>query len=179
VAAMTVMTLQQIEAPPEGYPEDPYLTMSDEAAAFLATAWQRIESYIAWRYSVRDVQWTVEGCGDWLPPLKPATIETVEQWRNEAWEAATVPPSPLGGYCLPGGTYRLTGTCGPADVPEIVAEAVKRLAEHMAATTGANGAGLRTENIDGVWSGEFDSRAKARALVDSGAADLLRNYRRA
>jgi hypothetical protein len=49
----------------------------------------------------------------------------------------------------------------------------------MAATIGANGAGLRSENIASVWQGEYDNRAKARALQDSGAADLLRSFRRA
>ena len=63
-------------------------------------------------------------------------------------------------------------------MPEAVNEAVRRLAEYWAAV-GTDRAGLRSENVPGVWQGEYDNRALARAITDSGAADLLRNYRRA
>ena len=97
---MTATTLQQTEAAPESYPEDPYLNMSDEAGAYLVPAWQRIEAWICWRYSSRDVTWIVEGPGDWLPPLRPAQIDTVEEWQGAAWEEVTLDPSPLGGFIL-------------------------------------------------------------------------------
>ena len=31
--------------------------------------WQRIESYVAYRWTPRAVTWIVEGCGEWYPPL--------------------------------------------------------------------------------------------------------------
>ena len=45
------------------------------------------------------MQWTVEGPGEFVPPLSPATISTVEVWSSaDAWEVVTLTPSPLGGY---------------------------------------------------------------------------------
>lgn len=173
---MTATTLRQDEAAAEDYPE---VDVSTEAEPFLPAAWARIEAYIARRFAARVVTWIAEGPGDWLPPLKPATITSVEEWRGSTWEETTLDPSPLGGFVLKGcGPYRFTADVGDdADVPPLIVEAVKRLAEYFA-VIGFDGVGLRTENVDGVWSGEHDNRARARALQDSGAADLLRNYRR-
>jgi hypothetical protein len=64
-------------------------------------------------------------------------------------------------------------------VPAIVWEAVKRLAAYLSAKAGTPGA--RSESIS---AGSIDiSRTRseswmARAMANSGAADLLRNYRR-
>lgn len=175
---MTATTLRQDEAAPEAFPDDP--EVSDEAVAFLETAWQRVESYIAWRFSPRVVTWIAEGPGDWSPPLTPATITTVEEWRGSTWEETTLDPSPLGGFVLKGcGPYRFTGDVGDdVDVPPLINEAVRRLAGYMAAASESSHPGLRSENVPNVWSGDYDARAMARALQDSGAADLLRNYRR-
>ncbi len=174
------VTIRQTEGPPEYYPDPPDGLSTAAAAIDQATIWQRIESYIAARYSVRDVEWLVEGCGDWCPPLKPATVATIAIWRDDAWQVVDdVRPSPTG-YVLAGaGPYRFAGTVGLDDdeVPGLVLEAYRRLAEYLAAVV--DKPGLRSENIPGIWSGEFDNRAKARALQDSGAADLLRNFRRA
>ena len=176
---MTATTLQQTETTPDDYPE---VEVSTAAEPFLPAAWTRIETYTAVRTSERDVSWIVEGCGEWVPPLKPATIATVEIWEADAWAAVTLRPSHLGGYVLPGdGPYRFSGTAGDddADVPADLAEAVRRLAEFMAAASESSHPGLRSETVPDIWTGEYDNRATARALQDSGAADLLRNYRRA
>ncbi len=176
---MTATTLRQDEAAVEDYPE---VDVSTEAEPFLPAAWARIEAYIAWRYSPRVVSWIAEGPGDWQPQLRPATITSVEEWRGSTWEETTLDPSPLGGVVLKGcGPYRFTADVGvdEADVPPLVAEAVKRLAEYLAATAGTDGAGMRSESIPDVWQGEYDNKARARALQDSGAADLLRGFRRA
>jgi len=174
------VTLKQIESPADDYPAAPDGLSTAATAIEAAVVWQRLESWIAWRWSVRDVEWIVEGCGEWVPPLTPATIATTEVWAGEAWEAVELRPSPLGGYVLPSvGPYRFAGTVGvDDDVPANVLEAFRRLAEYFAAL-GFDGVGLRTEEVPGVWQGEYDQRARARALQDSGAADLLRTYRRA
>ncbi len=172
-------TLKQEEAAPASYPTtSPAVTGND-------VAWQRIEPYIAHRYTEREVVWTVQGPGEWHPPLKPAAITKIEIWSDGGWEDITAngpDASPLG-YCLDHGPYRFTATVGggsPAPtVPAVVWEAVKRLAAYMAAKAGTPGA--RSERIS---AGSIDiarTRSEswmASALQNSGAADLLRNFRR-
>lgn len=179
------VTLKQTETSPAAYP-DPPPGLSAEATAILDAVWRRIEAYVAFRTTERDVVWIVEGCGPWVPPLTPATIATVEIWEADAWTAVTLPPSPLGGYVLPGeGPYRFTGTAGDddADVPADLAEAVRRLAEYMAAAADLEHAGARTvsEAVPDVYSSTVERSPAwmAQALINSGAADLLRQYRRA
>jgi hypothetical protein len=179
---MGATTISAIEGTPEAWPDAPDGLSTDAAALDPALIWQRLESYIANRYSERTVEWIAEGCGEWRPTLKPATIATVEIWRGESWEVTTLGTSPLGGYMLPGvGPYRFTGTAGEddADVPPIVLEAFRRLAEYTAGIEFEH-LGVRSESVPDVWQGEYASPSwRARALQDSGAADLLRTYRRA
>jgi len=176
---MMATTISQIEALPEAYPASPD-GLSDAAAAIAETVWQRLESYIAHRWSARDVTWVVEGPGEWVPPLKPATISTVEVWSSaEEFETCSLAASPLGGYWLPcTGPYRFAGTVGSGEVPARVNEAFKRLAEYLAAEPVSPG--VIAEAADGVATFTYAGPAfMARALQNSGAADLLRPYRRA
>jgi hypothetical protein len=179
---MMAITVKQQEGTPSSYPA--ITGLSTAAAAILAVAWQRVESYIAHRYTSRSIAWTVEGPGEWLPPLAPATIATIEIWANGEWEAVPdVTPSPRGGYWLPGrGFYRVTGTLAageaPLPVPAAVSEAVKRLAEYMAQR---GKAGARSDRITVGSVGlavTHDEAWRARAIENSGAGDLLRPYRR-
>ncbi len=177
--------IRQIESLPAEYPTAP-VGLSSAVAALVKVAWQRIEPYIAWRFSPRAVTWIVEGPGEWLPPLKPATISGVEIWSGpDEWEAVTAMASPLGGYCLPAtGPYRFTATVGSevsVAPPGIVQEAVKRLAEYLAAEPDKPGATSERTDIPGVINMEVSRLAtwRARAMQNSGAADLLRPYRRA
>jgi hypothetical protein len=143
--------------------------------------WQRLESYIAWRFSERSVTWIAEGPGEWLPPLNPAVVSTVELWADEAWQVTTLSLSPLGGYMLPGcGPYRFTATIGGGgDPPAGVLEAYRRLAEYLAAVKLRPG--VRSESVH---AGDIEVKtmrsltAIAEALQNSGAADLLRTWRR-
>jgi hypothetical protein len=188
--AMMATTIKQTEAAPESYPDLPSPSPLSAAAAALdpEMIWQRIEAYVAWRWTPRAIVWTVEGPGEWCPPLTPATIATVEVWsRAGEWEAATLTPSPLGGYCLPcTGPYRFTGEGGGGsplpDVPAIVIEAFRRLAEYAAARPGKPGA---TEESISIGGGSLSKSVRrsaswmARAMDNSGAGDLLRAFRRA
>ncbi len=170
-------TLQQIESAPESYPV--------LSPAVPDEVWQRIEQWIAYRFTPRSVVWTVEGCGEWVPPLKPAVISQVEVWSSAGeWEVCTPPAAPLGGYWLSAtGPYRFTATVGGGSplptVPAIVAQAAQRLATYMASKAGT--AGVRSERIQ---AGSIsiqrsrDASWQAQAMTNSGAADLLRNYRR-
>lgn len=146
---------------------------------------QRIEAYIAHRFSSRDVEWIVEGPGEWCPPLIPATISTVEIWNGLAWESVTAPDSPLGGYWLSGsGPYRFAGTVGErvGRVPAAVHEAYDRLSAYMDGMSESTPSALSVSlTIPEVESKTIERDAKwiARAMQNSGAADLLRPYRRA
>lgn len=103
-------TIRQDEEMPEEYPDVPSGLSAAAQALGLDLVWQRIENYVACRWTARDVTWIVEGSGEWVPPLKPATVATVEIWQSDTWQAVTLSPSALGGYELPGhGPYRFKG----------------------------------------------------------------------
>lgn len=173
-------TIKQIEAVPETYADVTQFwrvaKLDSDAPVSDAQIWQRIEAYTAHRWTPRQVVWTVEGEGDWTPPLTPATITSTEKWEGGAWVAVTLPDGPYG-LCLPSdGPYRITATVGGGDVPAAVGEAFKRLHEYTRGINDSfkNEPAFITSGDDTVatnWTG--------RALQLSGAADLLRNYRRA
>lgn len=176
-------TIKQTESLPEEYPDLPENFLNAAAAALdPAMIWQRLESYVSHRWSERDVEWIVEGAGQWEPPLSPATVTKAEIWRGEAWTELTLPAAPLGGFLLSGhGPYRFTATVGDddADVPAAVLEAFKRLAEYSAQSRGK--AGARSERIGAGSISLSHSRSPswlAEAIQNSGAGDLLRPYRR-
>lgn len=175
-------TLKQTEAIPVAFPATPSGLSAAAQALSAAAIWARIEAYVTTRWSSRAVVWTVEGPGEWVPILTPATIATVEKWTGTAWETFAPDPSPLGGYQLACATHRFTGTVGAGPVPEAANEAFRRLAEYLASTDDAPaGVSDFTWTLGGGAMSENFSRAPtwiARAIINSGAADLLRPYRR-
>jgi len=180
-------TIQQIESAPGAYPALPYSdpdTIPADITAIGDTVWQRIEAYTAYRYTARNVAWVVEGPGEWHPPLAPATISTVEIWSHRAadWETATLDASPLGGYWLPcSGPYRFTASVGSGTVPASINEAFRRLTDYLLADPGTAGATFDYRSLAGgalMERIERDAAWMARALQNSGAADLLRPYRK-
>lgn len=180
------VTLKQMEDIPASYPvmelyahrnTGNFALMEEDAVIDPALIWQRIEAWTSHRWTPRSVVWTVEGHGEWDPPLIPATITLVEVWEMGAWSEITLNPSPYGGYEFMGdGPYRITATVGGGDVPEVVQEAFRRLHEY-------------SRGIAEQWRGDAAYRQSgdtemvtnwtAKALQLSGAADLLRPYRRA
>jgi hypothetical protein len=176
-------TIKQVESEPESYPPAPSGLSAAAAALDAAMIWQRIEHFIAYRYSARAVVWIAEGGGAWFPPLAPATIATIERWEAGAWvEDASLCASPMGGYVLQAATYRFAGTVGPETpaAPAAVVEAFRRLAEYMAAKPGKAGAAFESVNAGSVsTSVRRDPAWLAMAMQNSGAGDLLRTYRRA
>jgi len=182
---MAAITIQQTEAAPNSYPDAPSGLSTAAQALDADMIWQRIEAYLTHRWTERSVTWIAEGPGEWVPPLVPATIATVEVWSSaDEWETATIAASPLGGYFLPAtGPYRFTGTVGsgsPAPtVPAAVDEAFRRLAEYMAADVGTAGATSEQTNVGPITLSHRRSASwMAMAMQNSGAGDLLRPYRR-
>jgi hypothetical protein len=184
------VTIKQTESLPDAYPASPEspASLSAAAEALADVAWQRIEAYITHRWTERAVEWIVEGPGEWTPPLKPAAIAITQVWSSRAneWESVTLSASPLGGYYLSvTGPYRFGGIVGggsPApEVPAAVLEAHRRLCEYMAARPG-NKPGASSESVTAGSVAVSHSRSPswlAKAIENSGAGDLLRNYRRA
>jgi hypothetical protein len=173
------VTVKQTEMLPESYPDAPESLSTAAAALDPSFIWQRLESFTAVRWTARNVVWIVEGPGEWCPPLSPASVTTVEVWSGSAWETITADSSPLG-YWLPAfGPYRFTASVGGGDVPANVTEAFRRLAEYMSAKPGKSGA--RSESIRAGSIELSYTRSPswlADAMHSSGAADLLRTYRR-
>jgi len=174
------VTIKQNEAEPADWPATPSGLSPAAAALDPAVIWTRIETYVRVRWSVRAVTWLVEGPGQWEPPLSPATVTTIEVWRNGAWEALVPPAAPIGGFLLNcDGPYRFTATVGGDEVPPAGKESFRRLAEYMAAKPGKPGA--VSESVSAGSVSLSHRRAPdwmASAMVNSGAADLLRSYRR-
>lgn len=162
------------------YPTPPALDFSEVSADVV---WQRIESWITTRFSAREVIWLVEGEGEFIPPLQPATITSVERWNADTYGADTTTSGPMGGVCLAtDGPYRITATVGAGPVPEAVLEAFERLHGYMVASKNDEAHGAKRTSETSV-SGASRSYSrlgawKARALEQSGAADLLRPYKR-
>lgn len=170
--------LAQSEAVPTVYPDAPPNLTSAAKALNAGTIWARLESWCAYRWSPRAVAWTIQGrAGDeFTPPLGPLVSHSVESWWDATWTGVDLVPGPLG-LCLPSdGTFRITGQVGAGPVPVPVSEAYRRLAEYSAEVgTGADG---HTSVSDGEVSFERAATWAARAIQNSGAADLLRPYRR-
>jgi len=184
---MNAATVMQTEDAPASWPGAP-AGLSDKAAAIEpAVLWQRLESWIAHRFAARDVTWIVEGPGAWSAPLAPATVTDAQQWGGTAWVDYPLLAGPFG-YHLPAGQFKIVATVGGGDVPAAVAEAYRRLAEYSAeigdpfnTMQDAPGASSYSSDIGGELQESFTrpSTWAARALHYSGAADLLRPYRRA
>lgn len=175
------VTLKEVEEVPASYPSVT-ASLSMAAAALNADAiWQRLEAYCRVRWTAREVVWTVEGAGAWEAPLSPATLNTVEVWEGGAWAECTPAASPWGGYDLSGdGPYRITADVGGGDVPAAVMEAFRRLAEYVADDTDRAGVASYSVNMGGAIAESYDRNPAwmGRALEYSGAADLLRPYKR-
>lgn len=106
---MTIDLIKQFEAVPAAYPAAPSGLSTAAAALNAGMIWARIEAYTAWRFTEREVVWTLLGDGgdQWHPPLTPLVSREAHFWGDQ-WEALTLLDGPLG-ICLPyDGTYRIT-----------------------------------------------------------------------
>ncbi|WP_375229898.1 hypothetical protein [Roseobacter sp. S98] len=181
--------LQEDEATPASYPTVPS-GLSEKAAGLDAGAiWARIESYTAHRFTERQVIWIIEGFEGqgWKPPLKPILSHTAEKWEDGAWMVDNLRDGPLGLFLTSCGHFRITAQVGGGDLPAPVSEAYRRLAEYSVEIakdgmmSGHASHHAHSVNIGGEIQESYDRSRMwaARALELSGAADLLRPYRRA
>ena len=178
--------ISQVEDIPAEYPDVTGILSETASAIDTDAIWARIESYIAYRFTPRTVVWTVEGGGEWTPALTPVISFTAEVWEMGSWVTTTLQEGPFG-YCLiSDGPYRITAQVGGGDAPAAVTEAFRRLAEYSASIgedswfRGRAGTTSFTGKIDEMEvSGTRSATWTAKAIQNSGAADLLRPYRRA
>ncbi|MEM8759146.1 MAG: hypothetical protein AAGE83_02335 [Pseudomonadota bacterium] len=142
-----------------------------------AVVWQRLETWVSYRWGERSVQLICEGCGELVPPLAPFTLDQAELWNEgDGWQVVSLPISPRGWRLDAFGPYRLSATVGSADAPPAaVAEAFRRLASYLAQGAGTGRTRSRIDEIET----ERPASWAARSLQYSGAADLLRPYRMA
>jgi hypothetical protein len=163
-------TLHQTEATPAAYPNVDY--------PFL---WHRIEAYTARRWTPRNVTWLVRGPGEWVPPLAPAEVVQAYIWTGDDWAEITLATAPRG-FDLQDGRFKIDCTVGTDNAaPAAVLEAFDRLSKYVVAEV-AGVPGASSYSIDMGQLSESITRHPAfmaRALDNSGAADLLRPYRRA
>lgn len=152
--------------------DEPIATVDD------AMTWQRIEAWIAHRWGARSVVYIVEGPGVWEPRLAPFSLTGFDRWDGAAWAADTASPAPLG-YWLDAGTFRATGTAGDASTPPAaVLEAWRRLHEFAFGIAQNYGAEAAVYQDDAAHGGTSPASWAAKAIHLSGAADLLRPWRR-
>tara|TARA_B100000949_G_C14178953_1_gene406650 strand:- start:253 stop:798 length:546 start_codon:yes stop_codon:yes gene_type:complete len=177
-------TLKQVEAAPASYPDVPSGLSASAAALDADAIWQRIESWIAHRWNEREVVWTVEvenGADEWIIPLAPVSTGYVEQWRGGAWDEVLFVHGPMGLLLPSDGTFRITANVGSdKSPPAAVMEAYRRLAEYLADKPDRSAASSYSVNMGGAIEESYNRNPAwvARALEYSGAADLLRPYRR-
>lgn len=170
-----MIVLQQHESEPTSYP-----TVGTIDADTVAALWRRIENYIAYRWAEREVVWTLEGAGDWTPPLVPATVTKIESWSGSEWLEISDTTGPMG-YQFSGGTYRVTATVGSTDEPpQDMQKAIERLEGYSIDELLVSSATSQTIDYGNGLSVRVNRPAawQAKALQYSGAADLLRRYRR-
>ncbi|MEM6438548.1 MAG: hypothetical protein AAF763_02460 [Pseudomonadota bacterium] len=150
----------------------------NDPAVEMAAVWRRIEAWVSWRGPARSAAFTLEGPGEWRPPLHPFALLQAFRWdaTSRIWMETTLPAAPLG-YELDDGRWLVTGTAGNDDapVPAEIYEAAQRLEEYMR--------GIANKNKDSfayteLYQSRRAARYAARALELSGAADLLRPWRK-
>lgn len=179
-----LIPLRMKESEPAEYPAVSGLS-ANAAALSEGALWGRIEAHTAHRWTPRDVVWSVHGCGLFLPSLAPAELNGVLAWDGSQWGASTdFEVGPHGVNLLSETYYRMGYTVGDGEtLPEVVAEAYRRYAEYLAAVDDSlmpPGVSRYSVDIGGSLATTASRRADfmARALTDSGAADLLRPFRR-
>ena len=182
---MAIDLIKQFVEAPAAYPAAPSGLSARAAALDADMIWARIEAYTAWRFTEREVTWTLIGDGgdQFNPRLTPVVSREGHVWRQEAWVPVDLLDGPLGIILPFDGTFKVTAQVGGGDVPAPVSEAFRRLAEYLEgarnSTNEPGASSVRTSIGDDLdFEVERNPNWMARAMQQSGAGDLLRPYRR-
>ena len=138
-----------------------------------AVIWSIMENYVATRWSTSEAEFVVysDGRCAWRPPFVPFSIETVDG------EPASL--NAFGEVMLEPGRHRIVCQIGGKAVTADVEEAYRRLAAYMADPDTRKGYSRYSVNIGGDLSESWSRARNSSAIGNSGAAELLRKYRKA
>ena len=138
-----------------------------------AVIWSIMENYVATRWSTAEIEFVVYSpCRhDWQPPYYPWTVQSVDGDPAEVDE--------FGAVTLEPGRHRVVCQIGGQPVTADVEEAYRRLAAYMADPDTRKGYSRYSVNIGGDLSESWSRARNSSAIGNSGAAELLRKYRKA
>lgn len=150
------------------YPAAP----ADVTGSIPEVIWERLESYVTTRWSTAEIQFVVcSPCRDrWRPPYYPWLVQSVDGDPAEVNDFGEVELQP--------GRHKVVCQIGGQPVTPGVQEAYRRLAAYYANPDNRTGYSRYSVNLGGEIT-ESWSRRSGDALANSGAADLLRKYRKA
>lgn len=183
------------EMEPAAYPVVPPSALLVVDTGIPAWIWQRIEAYCNWRWTPREAQIDVDGVGWFNLPVRPFRVTKVEFFAGEAWEEVLPPHAEQRGWRMYSAfeRCRITGMVGEDNpAPEAVIHAAIRLHAYLGHTPESfpMWATSRSHTAENTTHGEGGSTSTrnetfqrhadylAKAIQHSGAADLLRRYRR-
>jgi hypothetical protein len=177
------------EAAPADYPVlytyDVDGNLAEEPLIIDRGIWDRLEQYTAFRWRERQAVWTVQGVGEWQPHITPLQNITVDLWDEDSltWGATSLDATPIGGLKVPDDqVYRIKATVGDnaAAIPDVFVAAYERLAEYHAADTSPAGVATHSLRLGDGYEESVNRNPNyvGRAMQYSGAADLIRQYRR-
>src|SRR5699024_3597032 len=130
VVAVVMHIERELESEPASWPDAPEDLTARAAAIPPGVVWSRLEQYIARRWEVRTVVWSVTGWGAFVPRLQPADLDVARVWTGAGgWHDCTADLQPApDGVLLTGGTYELEYSVGDssASTPDRMLEAYRR-----------------------------------------------------
>ncbi|WP_417429536.1 hypothetical protein [Kiloniella sp.] len=174
--------LREDEETPATYPDLPPGITPLPASLDEVVIWERIEAYTRMRYTERAVVWVIETETNerWTPPLFPIVSFDAEIWQGGEWNPITIKNGPVGLSLPHDGIFKITAQVGAGDPPKAVHEAFKRLYEYMNESSDMVGVSSYSVNMGGAIQESYQRSAAhaARSIQLSGAADLLRPYKR-
>ena len=156
------------------YPEPPDGLSDDAAAIEPAVIWDRLEAFCNYRWSETVMEFVVAPDHPvmWTQPYLPSVVDLVNGEPAE--------PDEFGAVRI-NGRSKVRATIGGAAPSETVLAAYRRLAEYFAVRdempAGAQRYAVSIGDISETISKRPDHMA--RAMHNSGAADLLRKFRKA
>ncbi|SLN10775.1 hypothetical protein PSJ8397_00042 [Pseudooctadecabacter jejudonensis] len=178
--------IEQEEISTAVYPDAPD-GLSDAAAALSKEiVWDRLEQFTNYKIGQRSIQFRVcsnRGQPWWIPAERPFEITgiLIADTTLDDYVATPVRPRADGAVNLEGKAALVTATVGLATAPPLFLEAYKRLAEYFAASQiGPEGVTRYSLSVGPDITEGYSKQAThtAKAMVNSGAADLLRKYRK-
>lgn len=151
------------------YPTAP----ADVTGSIPEVIWSTLENYCATRWSTAEVEFVVcsHGRCAWRPPFFPFSIETVDG------EPAAL--NAFGEVMLEPGRHKVRCQIGGQPVTAGVEEAYRRLAAYYANPDNRQGYSRHSVNLGGEISESWSRGRNTSAVGNSGAAELLRQYRKA